>query len=209
MDVAPATPDASLPAQRHLGQATPMSLACPIPTAYADIEALAPDLVGEIVYGVLHTHPRPAPRHARAASTLGVELGGPFDRGRGGPGGWTILDEPELQLGPHVVVSELAGWRRECMPKLTATAFFDMPPDWIAEILSPSTARVNRNDKLAITAAYKVAHAWYVDPDQRTLEVFALASDASPGTTSAPGPQSKWLLAAPPLEAHTFALDGL
>ncbi|MEW5963410.1 MAG: Uma2 family endonuclease [Pseudomonadota bacterium] len=195
--MAPPTPDASLPAQRHLGYATPMSQANPKPAARADIEALAPDVVGEIAYGVLHTHPRPAPRHARAASTLGVELGGPFVRGRGGPGGWVILDEPELHLGPHVVVSELAGWRRGYMPKRTATAFFEMPPDGIAAILSPSTARINRTVKLAITAADKVAHAWYVDPDQRTLEVFALTSDPSAGTAAAPGPQPKWLLAAP------------
>ena len=176
------------------------------PATYADIEALPPNVVGEILHGVLHTHPRPAPRHARAASTLGVELGGPFDRGRGGPGGWIILDEPELHLGPHVVVPDLAGWRRERLPKLPDTAFFEIPPDWVGEILPPSTARADRTDKLAIYAAYKVAHAWYVDPDQRTLEVFALAGD-------------KWLIAAtfkdadpvagPPFEAHTFGLDGL
>ena len=176
------------------------------PATYADIEALPPNVVGEILHGVLHTHPRPAPRHARAASTLGVELGGPFDRGRGGPGVWIILDEPELHLGPHVVVPDLAGWRRERLPKLPDTAFFETPPDWVGEILSPSTARADRTDKLAIHAAYKVAHAWYVGPDQRTLEVFALAGD-------------KWLIAATfkdadpvaasPFEAHTFGLDGL
>lgn len=186
---------------------------------YADIEALPENMVGEILFGALHTHPRPAPRHARATSTLGVELGGPFDRGRGGPGGWIILDEPELHLGPHVIVPDLAGWRRERMPKLPDTAYFETAPDWIAEVLSPSTARVDRTDKLAIYATFGVRHAWYVDPDQRTLEVFALTG-GSTSAASAPEAQSrKWLLAAtykdadaitaPPFEAHTFALDGL
>jgi hypothetical protein len=83
------------------------------PATYADLEALPANMVGEILYGVLHAHPRPAPGHARASSRLGAELDGPFDRGRGGPGGWIILDEPELHLGPHVVVPDIAGWRRE------------------------------------------------------------------------------------------------
>jgi Uma2 family endonuclease len=176
------------------------------PATYADLEALPPHVVGEILYGVLHTHPRPAPRHARAASSLGVELGGPFDRGRGGPGGWIILDEPELHLGPHVVVPDLAGWRRERMPKLPETAYFDTGPDWVCEILSPATARVDRTDKLKIYAAYNVSHCWLIDPDARTLEVMQLTG-------------ANWLLAAtfseaetvtaPPFEAHTFALDVL
>lgn len=183
-----------------------MSQPKPRAATYADIEALPENMVGEILFGALHTHPRPAPRHARAASSLGVELGGPFDRGRGGPGGWVILDEPELHLGPHVIVPDLAGWRRERLPKLPDTAWFETPPDWVAEVLSPSTQRVDRTDKLAIYAAFKVAHAWYVDPLARTLEVLALSGD-------------KWLIAAtykdsdtvsaPPFEAHAFALDGL
>lgn len=176
------------------------------PATYADIEALPENMVGQILFGVLHTHPRPAPRHARAASTLGVELGGPFDRGRGGPGGWIILDEPEIHVGTHVIVPDLAGWRRERMPKLPDTAYFEVAPDWVAEVLSPSTAQVDRTDKLAIYATFKVAHAWYVDPDARTLEEFALSGD-------------KWLIAAtfkdaapvtaPPFEVHTFPLDVL
>ena len=137
---------------------------------------------------------------------LGAELTGPFDRGRGGPGGWIILDEPELHLGPHVIVPDIAGWRRERMPTLPDTAYFETPPDWVCEVLSPSTQRVDRTDKLAIYAAFGVGHAWYVDPIVKTLEIFALTG-------------SKWLLAAtfkddddvtaPPFEAHTFSLAGL
>lgn len=58
-----------------------------------------------------------------------MDLGGPFDRGRGGPGGWVILDESELHLGDDVLVSDLAGWRRERMPEMPATAFTTMAPD--------------------------------------------------------------------------------
>jgi hypothetical protein len=80
---------------------------------YGDLSEIPHNLVGEIVYGVLHTSPRPAPKHARASSTLGEELGPPFNRGRGGPGGWIILDQPELHLDVSVLVSDLAGWRRD------------------------------------------------------------------------------------------------
>lgn len=179
----------------------------PRPATYADIEALPPNVVGEILFGALHTHPRPAPRHARASSVLGIELGGPFDRGRGGPGGWILLDEPELHLGPHVIVPDIAGWRRERMPKLPDTAYFETPPDWVCEVLSPSTLSADRTDKLAIYAAFGVGHAWYVDPIARTLEVFALSDSG------------KWLIAstfkdddavsAPPFEVHTFSLGAL
>jgi Uma2 family endonuclease len=176
------------------------------PATYADIEALPPHVVGQILFGVLHAHPRPAPRHARAASRLGGELDSPFDRGKGGPGGWIILDEPELHLGPHVIVPDIAGWRRERLPKLPNTAYFETAPDWVCEVLSPSTVRIDRTDKLRIYAEYGVKHCWLVDPDAKTLEVMALTGD-------------KWLLAAtfkdadavstPPFEVHTFALDVL
>lgn len=182
---------------------------------YADIAALPENVVGEILFGALHTHPRPAPRHARASTRLGAELDGPFDRGRGGPGGWIILDEPELHLGSHIIVPDLASWRRERMPKLPETAFFETPPDWVAEVLSPATQRADRTDKLAIYAAFGVQHAWYVDPIARTLEVFTLVGGVDAPNT----PSRKWLLAATfkdddtvaaaPFEAHAFGLDVL
>src|SRR6476646_4505786 len=109
------------------------------PDTYADIEALPPNQVGEIVRGVLYANPRPASPHAAAASAVGEELGPPFKRGRGGPGGWVILDEPELHLGEDVLVPDLAGWRRERMPELPRAAFFTLAPDWACEVLSPST----------------------------------------------------------------------
>jgi Uma2 family endonuclease len=176
------------------------------PATYADLCALPANFVGQILFGVLHSHPRPAPRHAVSTGELQVELGLPFGRGRGGPGGWIFLPEPELHLGPHVVVPDIAGWRRERLMPFPTAAYIETPPDWVCEVLSPSTQSLDRTDKLAIYATYGVGHAWYVDPLARTLEVFALTGD-------------KWLLAAtfkdgdavsaPPFEVHTFALDVL
>ena len=139
---------------------------------YADLFGLPDQVVGEIIDGRLVTHPRPAPRHARAYSRLGGELDGPFDQGRGGPGGWWILDEPEIHLGDQILVPDLAGWRRERMPKLPDAAWFDLAPDWLCEILSPATARVDRAEKLPIYAGWPVQHVWLVDPDLRTLEAY-------------------------------------
>ncbi|MDN5937401.1 MAG: Uma2 family endonuclease [Salinisphaera sp.] len=142
------------------------------PATYEDLLAVPARLVAEIVNGRLETHPRPAPKHARASSSLGDELLSPYDKGRGGPGGWWILDEPELHLGGHVLVPDLAGWRRERMPSLPDTAWFELAPDWVCEVLSPRTARIDRAEKLPIYAELAVRHAWLIDPDIRTLEAY-------------------------------------
>ncbi|MBZ4422266.1 Uma2 family endonuclease [Myxococcus sp. RHSTA-1-4] len=144
------------------------------PATYSDLEALPDNVVGEIVGGVLHVSPRPAGPHAVAASRLGIELGGPFDRGRNGPGGWFILDEPELHLGEDVLVPDLAGWRRERMPSPPRTAAYTLAPDWVCEVLSPSTKALDRKEKLPVYAREGVRHVWFVDPEARTLEVFRL-----------------------------------
>lgn len=147
------------------------------PATYADLEALPPNQVGEILRGILYASPRPAFPHARAASTLGVELGGPFDRGRGGPGGWVIIDEPELHFGEDVLVPDLAGWRRERMPEMPISAFTTLAPDWVCEVLSRSTVAIDRSEKLPIYAREGVAHVWLVDPLAQTLEILRLEGD--------------------------------
>lgn len=132
----------------------------------------------EIVRGTLHVMPRPAPRHANASSVLGVKLGGPFHLGEGGPGGWWILDEPELHLEPEEpVVPDLAGWRVERMPELPDTTYFTLAPDWLCEVLSKSTEKLDRDDKLPLYAEHGVAHVWLVDPIAQTLEVYRLGGD--------------------------------
>ena len=142
------------------------------PATYDDILALPDYKVGEVISGMLYAQPRPAPRHVRFSSGMGSELFGAFDRGRNGPGGWWILDKPELHLGQDVLVPDLAGWRRETMPTLPKTAWFEQAPDWVAEILSPSTARKDRALKMPKYAEYGVQHCWLIDPDVRTLEAF-------------------------------------
>ena len=144
------------------------------PATYDDLLAVPSHLVAEILDGELHTSPRPAPRHADAATGLGGALRGPFDRGRGGPGGWRILGEPELHLGRDVVVPDIGGWRRARLPQLPDQAYVEVAPDWICEVLSPSTAAIDRVKKLTIYAREGVGHAWLVDPIDQTLEVLAL-----------------------------------
>lgn len=174
--------------------------------AYEDLFDLPENIIGQIIHGQLITQPRPAPKHSLASSSLGDELVSPFQKGRGGPGGWWILDEPELHLGPHILVPDLAGWRRERMPELPETAYFTLPPDWICEVLSPGTARVDRAEKMPIYAAQSVPFLWLIDPTLRTLEVFALC-------------EGRWLLEhiyqddeevrAVPFDAIAFVLAGL
>jgi Uma2 family endonuclease len=141
---------------------------------YEDLFTIPDHHIGEILDGTLYAQPRPAARHANASSSLGETLGPPFRRGRGGPGGWIILDEPELHLAADVVVPDLAGWRRSTMPEMPDVAAFVIAPDWVCEVLSPSTARIDRTLKREIYARERVAHLWYVDPALETLEVLAL-----------------------------------
>ncbi|HPE60860.1 MAG TPA: Uma2 family endonuclease [Thiolinea sp.] len=142
---------------------------------YEDLWNLPENITGEILYGQVHTQPRPAPRHALATSSLGDELVGPFQKGRqGGPGGWWILDEPELHLGVDILVPDLAGWRKERMPELPETAWFELAPDWVCEVLSPATAQKDRSLKMPLYARHGVGHVWLIDPDVRTLEAYVL-----------------------------------
>ena len=173
---------------------------------YQDVIDAPMHMVAEVVDGSLHTHPRPAMPHALASSSLGVEIGSPFHKGRGGPGGWWIVDEPELHLGEDILVPDLAGWRRERMPDFPDTAFVTLAPDWVCEVLSPSTRDLDRHGKRPVYAREGVAHLWFIDPVARDLEAFELRD-------------GEWVLIAtarnddpvsiPPFEAITFPLDAL
>ena len=128
---------------------------------YANLEAVPPGKVAELIHGTLYVFPRPAPRHLSASSTLGYEFVGPFQFGRGGPGGWWTLDEPELHFpdpaepgGSQVVVPDLAGWRRERMPALPMTAYFPLAPDWICEVLGASSTEKHDRETRRPTEAY-------------------------------------------------------
>jgi Uma2 family endonuclease len=141
---------------------------------YADVLAAPENQVAELIDGVLYTQARPASRHSRAASRLGAELGTAFDRGKKGPGGWILLDEPELHFGDDVVVPDIAGWRRERLSHTEDAAFIEIAPDWLCEVLSPSTQGLDRVRKMPIYARTGVRWVWLLDPLARTLEVFAL-----------------------------------
>lgn len=170
---------------------------------YADLEAAPPNLVAELINGVLVTHPRPRSRHSHAEFALPGILMPSFGRAGSQPGGWWFGVEPELHLDDHVVVPDLAGWRREQMPDFPDAAFFTQAPDWLCEIPSPSTARYDRGAKRDIYGHHGVRHLWHLDPDAKMLETFELRDGL-------------WVLlktytdndevAAPPFAAVPFAL---
>ncbi|WP_375773629.1 Uma2 family endonuclease [Archangium gephyra] len=162
------------------------------PSVEAAFQAAPEEMVAEILDGELHLSPRPARPHANVAMNLAGILTAPFKFGRGGPGGWVSISEPELHLGPRPdkLVPDLAGWRRERLPDAVggedAPAHYDLVPDWACEILSKRTRSRDKGQKMHIYAREGVRHLWHVDPLARTLEIFRLQ-------------ESQWLL------VHSFA----
>ena len=147
------------------------------PATYQDLLKVPEHLVAEIIDGELITSPRPASRHARAGTNLASELNQRFDRGDGGPGGWWIVAEPEIHLGRDILVPDIAGWRRERMPEFPDVVYFDVAPDWVCEVVSPSSSRIDRLRKLPRYARYEIGYAWMVDPATKGLEVYRRHED--------------------------------
>jgi len=147
---------------------------------YEDLVKVPDIMVAELIEGELYAWPRPARPHARAASRLNMIIGPPYDLGDGGPGGWWIVYEPELHIGRNVLVPDIAGWRRDRTPEYPDAGKCEIPPDWACEILSPSTARVDRVKKLPIYAGAGVTWVWIIDPVEQTLEVKRLTSGQYP-----------------------------
>ena len=146
-----------------------------IPQArYSMLSALPSGWVGEILDEELVASPRPSAAQTRAAFMLGVELGEQLDRRRGGSGRWCFLRAPELHLGPDMLVPDVAGWRRErvAAPLDPDVPFLRVAPDWVCEVLAPSTAALDRTRKLPLYSRAGVSHVWLVDPAARTLEVY-------------------------------------
>ena len=174
--------------------------------SYQDVLDAPPHMVAEVVDGVLYTQPRPAVPHTAAYSSLGMIIGSPFQFGRGGPGGWVILSEPELHFSRDIVVPDIAGWRRERMPELPTGAYITLAPDWVCEILSKSTRKLDFGGKRAIYAREGVRYQWFVDPIERSLEAYELRDE-------------KWVLidklyedaqvSLPPFDAISFNLGDL
>jgi len=164
------------------------------------------NLDGEVVDGEMFVSPRPAPRHARVAVMLVGELVGPFDRGKDGPGGWVILFEPELHLGGDALIPDIAGWRRERLPRLPEEDAFTLAPDWICEVVSPSTSRLDLVKKLPRYARNGVQHAWIVRPIGTTLQVYRRAETLWTLVTSFGGDDK---VRAEPFDAIEFDLGAL
>ncbi len=164
--------------------------------------------MGELINGQLHTQPRPSAAHVVAASNLGADLINPYGRGRGGPGGWWIIDEPEVHLlrDRDVVVPDIAGWPRERMSELPSDQRFEVMPDWICEVLSPSTKSKDLELKLPLYAQYGVAHAWLLDPIAKTLQVLVLQNNERQVTAKYQGDDE---VSAEPFAAVTIALKDI
>lgn len=139
---------------------------------YQQYRSLPEGTNAEIAAGEVRVLPRPRPRHVRAASMLGARLvriyGWDSDDG---PGGWVILDEPELRFGDEIRCPDLAGWRTERYEEPEDNPI-TLVPDWICEVLSPSTSRTDRVEKMPLYAEHGVGHLWLIDPLAETLEVY-------------------------------------
>lgn len=173
---------------------------------YEDVLKAPAHMVAEVIDGVLYTFPRPAIAHTRAGSALGMWLGPPFDHGQGGPGGWWILDEPELHLGEQILVPDVAGWRRERVPELPDAAYWTLAPDWLCEVLSPSTRATDLGAKSRIYAREGIPHMWMIDPQEHSLEAFELYEGSWRSLARLIGNESVSL---PPFEAVSFPLGDL
>ncbi len=138
---------------------------------YEDLLKVPDNMVAEVIDGELYTWPRPSARHAKVASRLGMKIGSAYDLGDNGPGGWWIVVEPELHFGGNILVPDIGGWRRERVPEYPEASGCEIAPDWLCEVLSPSTGRIDRGKKLPIYARENVQWAWIIDPAQETIEI--------------------------------------
>ena len=177
------------------------------PATYQDDIDAPADKVAEIVAGSHYIHPRPRMRHSAVIGAVGYEMIGAFQKGRGGPGGWWILIEPEIHLGDDVLVPDVVGWRRERLPVLPKDdAFATLVPDWVCEVLSPSTRTFDLTTKRAAYAAHGVEHLWLIDPEALTVEAFRLVSGAWTLTAALAGDAEARVA---PFDAIAFSLADL
>ncbi|HEX8253717.1 MAG TPA: Uma2 family endonuclease [Thermoanaerobaculia bacterium] len=139
---------------------------------YQDLLKVPDNMVAELIEGELFASPRPRIRHAEAQTELAAILRSTFGRGGGGSGTWHILIEPELHLGADILVPDIAAWRVERVgPRMPDVAAMTLAPDWVCEILSSSTARLDRARKLPVYARHGIPYSWIVAVDEQVLEV--------------------------------------
>ena len=153
-----------------------MSYPAKKPATYEDLYNIPENMIGEIISGELTVTPRPTPRHMNVVTILSEEIGPPYRRGRGGPGGWIFLYETEIRLGEDIVVPDLAGWRKERFPTELKHNWIPVAPDWVCEVLSQSTFRTDKVRKMPLYAQHGVGHIWLIDPVAMTMDAFRLES---------------------------------
>jgi Uma2 family endonuclease len=157
---------------------------------YEDVLRAPDDKIAEVLAGELILSPRPRAEHSTVALIMGGDLAAPFQRkpgGPNGPGGWRFLSEPELHLQKDIIVPDLAGWRLDRMPATPKGPYLELAPDWICEVLSPSTAGRDRVVKMSIYAREHVSHVWLADPGEQTIEGFRLQNHTWVPTQNASG----------------------
>ncbi|MFH0824641.1 MAG: Uma2 family endonuclease [Pseudomonadota bacterium] len=145
--------------------------------SYEDLYGIDENAIGQIIDGELIVSPRPSRGHAFAASMLTIGVGPAYGMGgTRGPGVWIILFEPEIKLSEDILVPDLAGWKEDRLPREEETNWISVSPDWVCEIISDSSIRVDRIRKTAIYAREGIPYFWVIDPRYHTLEVFRLES---------------------------------
>lgn len=142
--------------------------------SYDDLYSIPVNMIGEIIDGELLTQPRPSFRHSNVTTVLTYTIGGPFQWGKDGPGGWIFLFEPEICLGTDILVPDIAGWKKERLPKPPEKNFTTVRPDWVCEVMSAGTVRIDRIKKMPIYGRFGIPYIWLIDPLAKTLEVFRL-----------------------------------
>lgn len=142
-----------------------------------DAFANAPsNLRAELLHGTVLMAPAPAPLHQVHVAELLRRLSGYDRRGRGptDPGGWLIVPDPEVDLGeaPDKFRPDVAGWRFERATFSLREPAITVAPDWVCEVLSPSTETIDRAIKAPLYASYGVEWLWLIDPEDCSIEVF-------------------------------------
>jgi hypothetical protein len=143
---------------------------------YADLVAASDLLIAEIIFGRLVTHRRGDIHHNGTLDLLMHALAPVIWNKSRHPQSWICLRRVEVHVGPHVVVPDVAGWRRRRLTPFPEADWIDIAPDWACEVLSPETAVRDRGEKRVVYAKAGVRHLWLVDPALKTLEAFECRS---------------------------------
>jgi Uma2 family endonuclease len=177
------------------------------PANAADLAALDERVRAEVIRGVVVEKAAPSFEHGDAQSSLAAALKDPFQRQRGGPGGWWIATDVEIELEVHEVYRpDLVGWRRERMSERPRGRPIRVRPDWVCEVLSPSNAEYDLGAKLFTYHRSAIPQYWIADPEHATLTVYR-ATEHGYVVVSSAGRGDR--VRAEPFEAIEIAIEEL